>query len=230
MPVPEAPERPPRTLVRDRAYAEIKDAILRGVLRPGERLDDGELQRWLGVSRTPVRQALYALSLEGLVETAPQAYTRVVRPRREDAMQHLQAIGVLVLGHMALSLPTISDPDLDRLVDLLRDIHAAVSARDFERTVAASEAYHVELVSLCTNAPLKRLTSQAAGALSYFITAVYGSFDIDWDVVVDDYALLITAFEERRFDDATTIVRRRFGIAPARPGRTPDAVGAGIGE
>ena len=217
MPVPESPERQPRMLIRDQAYAEIKDAILRGALRPGERLDDGELQRWLGVSRTPVRQALYALTLEGLVETAPQAYTRVVEPRPEEAMQCLQAIGVLVLGHMELSLPTASDAERERLIERLRAIHAASAARDLDRAVVASEAYHVELVSLCTNEPLRRLTEQAGSALAYYITAVYRSLEIDWDGVVDDYALLISTFEERRFGEAATIVKRLFGITPGQP-------------
>lgn len=216
MPIPESPERPPRTLIRDRAYAEIRSAILSGVLQPGERLDDTELQRWLGVSRTPVRQALYALSIEGLVETAPQAYTRVVEPRPEEAAEFLQAVGVLVLGHMDLSLPTASDAELARLVERLNDVHAALVAHDLDRAVAASEIYHVELTSLCTNEPLRRLTEQAGVALAYYITAVYRSLEIDWDAVVGDYALLIDAFRDRRFDDAAASVKRLFGIAPAQ--------------
>lgn len=216
MPVPKNPERPPRRLIRDRAYAEIRAAILGGVLRPGERLDDSELQEWLGVSRTPVRQALYALSLEGLVETAPQAYTRVVEPRPDEAAQFLQAIGVLVLGHMDLSLPGTSDAELDRLVERLNDVHAALVAHDLDRAVAASEVYHVELISLCTNEPLRRLTEQAGVALAYSITAVYRFLEIDWNSLIGDYALLIEAFRDRRFDDAAAAVKRLFGIAPVR--------------
>src|SRR3954452_18488595 len=96
VPIPEPAGNPaaPRQLIRDRAYTAIKTAILDGSLLPGERLDDAELQRWLAVSRTPIRQALYALTLEGLVETAPQSHTRVVSPRAEKARENLQTIGV----------------------------------------------------------------------------------------------------------------------------------------
>lgn len=218
MPVPETDARPPRTLIRDQAYAEIRNAILSGALAPGERLDDSELQRWLGVSRTPVRQALYALSLEGLVETAPQAYTRVVEPRPEEAAAFLQAIGVLVLGHMELSLPVASDAELDHLVELLRDIHAALVAHDLDQAIAASEVYHRALTSLCRNEPLRRLTEQSGVALAFYITAVYRSLEIDWDAVIGDYALLIEAFRARRFDDAAACVKRRFGIGVGRRG------------
>lgn len=220
MPVPESSDpHPPRTLIRDRAYAEIRKAILSGVFRPGERLDDAELQRWLGVSRTPVRQALYALSLERLVETAPQAYTRVVEPRPEEAAEYLQAIGVLVLGHMELSLPTATEAELVRLAERLNDIRAALVAHDLDRAIAASEVYHVELISLCTNEPLRRLTEQAGVAFAYYITAVYRSLEIDWDAVISDYTLLIEAFRDRRFDDAAASVKRLFGIRPGQQGR-----------
>lgn len=218
MPVPKSSTHPPRRLIRDRAYAEIRAAILSGVLRPGERLDDGELQEWLGVSRTPVRQALYALSLEGLVETAPQAYTRVVEPRPEEAAQFLQAIGVLVLGHMDLSLPTASDAELGRLIERLGAIHTAMVAHDLDQAVAASELYYVELTSLCANEPLRRLTEQTGVALAYYITAVYRSLRIDWDDRIDDYAQLMEAFRDRRFDDAEATVKRLFGITGESPG------------
>lgn len=218
MPIPEAPDRPPRTLIRDQAYAAIRNAILSGAVLPGERLDDAELQRWLGVSRTPVRQALYALSLEGLVETAPQAYTRVVEPSPHEAMQRLQTIGVLVLGHMDLALPTASDDDIARLIDRLRDVHTALVERDLDRAVAASEVYHIELLQLCPNEPLRRLTEQAGVALAYYVTAVYKLLEIDWDAVIVDYAALMAALRDRRFDDAANCVKRLFTIAPGQHG------------
>ena len=104
MPIPAAPQgRTPRRLIRDQAYDAIQKAILDGDFKPGEVLDDAELQQWLKMSRTPIRQALYALTLEGLIETAPQAHTRVIRPRPEQAVDYLQAIGVLVVGATTLA-------------------------------------------------------------------------------------------------------------------------------
>lgn len=170
------------------------------------------------MSRTPVRQALYALSLEGLVETAPQAYTRVVEPSPHEAMQRLQTIGVLVLGHMDLALPTASDDDIARLIDRLRDVHTALVERDLDRAVAASEVYHIELLQLCPNEPLRRLTEQAGVALAYYVTAVYKLLEIDWDAVIVDYAALMAALRDRRFDDAANCVKRLFTIAPGQHG------------
>ncbi len=77
MPVPVNDAPLERDLLRDQAYATIRDAIVDGTLAPGERLRDQELCAWLGLSRTPVREALSRLEQDGLVETEPQRYTRV---------------------------------------------------------------------------------------------------------------------------------------------------------
>ncbi|RUQ09441.1 GntR family transcriptional regulator [Curtobacterium sp. HSID17257] len=78
MPVPKpAITASPRALLRDVVYAKMLDAIQDGTLEPGERLNDDQLTAWLGVSRTPVREAIARLESEGLVEMAANRYTRV---------------------------------------------------------------------------------------------------------------------------------------------------------
>ena len=58
MPVPQQRGTLDRHLLRDEAYAALRDAIVAGTLAPGEQLHDAELCAWLGLSRTPVRNAL----------------------------------------------------------------------------------------------------------------------------------------------------------------------------
>ena len=64
-------------MLRDSVFVRIRDAIIDGTLEPGEKLMDGELSGWLGVSRTPIREALARLETTGLVETKPGRYTIV---------------------------------------------------------------------------------------------------------------------------------------------------------
>ena len=79
MPVPQSDARTaaPRSLLRDVVYAKMVAAIEDGTLVPGERLNDDELTAWLGVSRTPVREAIARLVTEGFVEMAANRYTKV---------------------------------------------------------------------------------------------------------------------------------------------------------
>ena len=82
MPVPDKRAAIERRLLRDTAYVALCDAIVDGTLAPGETLHDDELCTWLGLSRTPIRGALVRLEDEGLVECAPQRFTRVCRSTR----------------------------------------------------------------------------------------------------------------------------------------------------
>src|SRR4051812_696811 len=95
MPVPAAHATLERDLLKDRAYAAIRDAIVDGTLQPGEKLKDQELCSWLGLSRTPVREALGRLEQDGLVETAPQRFTRVAPLDRREARDAFSLVAAL---------------------------------------------------------------------------------------------------------------------------------------
>jgi len=74
----------PRRLLRDVVFDKMLAAIVDGTLEPGERLNDDELTKWLGVSRTPVREAIAQLHAYGLVEIEANRYTRVAS--RDDVL------------------------------------------------------------------------------------------------------------------------------------------------
>jgi DNA-binding GntR family transcriptional regulator len=77
VPVPDSTIATPRTLLRDVVYAKMITVIEEGTLVPGERLNDDQLTAWLGVSRTPAREAIARLVAEGFVEMAANRYTKV---------------------------------------------------------------------------------------------------------------------------------------------------------
>lgn len=77
MPIPQGAPAVDRTLLRDNVYRRLRDAIVDGTFTPGEQLRDGELAEWLGVSRTPVREALLRLGASGLVVALPGRSTTV---------------------------------------------------------------------------------------------------------------------------------------------------------
>ncbi|MFF2773159.1 GntR family transcriptional regulator, partial [Streptomyces bacillaris] len=194
MPVPGVTEvRQTRVLARDRAYEAIRAAILDGTIRPGERLDDGELQVWLGMSKTPIRQALHALTVEGFVETAPQSYTRVIEPRVEDAVLHLQTIGVFVLGVLDLTLDGLSAADRDGLVGDVDRLIAALESADLERSLAASQGFYAHLIELCPNRVLLRLAERTLAARAFYVGVAYRALGIDWSEAAQSYMSLRAA-------------------------------------
>jgi DNA-binding GntR family transcriptional regulator len=87
MPLPTAIKPIERPLVREQVYLRLLDWIVRGLLQPGEKVRDIDLAQRLGVSRTPVREALRRLEDEGFVQTAVNRWTRVSPVSVREARQ-----------------------------------------------------------------------------------------------------------------------------------------------
>ena len=111
-----------RVLLRDVVEEQLRTAIMDGTLEPGETLHDKELQDWLGVSRTPIRDALNELARAGLVEMEPNRYTRVATPRQEEALEAMQTLGVLLGGVVRLAVPRLDKKARTKAVEDLRRV------------------------------------------------------------------------------------------------------------
>lgn len=151
MPVPEQRNAVGRRLLKDSAYATLCDAIVDGTLAPGEMLHDDELCAWLGLSRTPVRGALARLEAEGLVETAPQRFTRVAPLEADDASALFPVIAALHALAVELAVPRLSPHQLLALRDA-NDRHiAALTARNGPAAFKADDMFHGIFVRACGN-------------------------------------------------------------------------------
>jgi len=115
MPVPVTEAASPRRLIRDEVFQRLLDAIVGGDLLPGEQLYDAEIERWVGVSRTPVREALNQLAAMGLVEILPQRRTRVMHEGPERLRQLIATVGVLIAGVVRDATPLLTDDDRETL-------------------------------------------------------------------------------------------------------------------
>ncbi len=93
MPIPTGEPAVGRTLLRDEVFRRLRAAIVDGTFEPDESLRDLELAGWLGVSRTPVREALLRLAEAGLVVAEPGRSTRVtpLDPRATDEARDVVA-------------------------------------------------------------------------------------------------------------------------------------------
>ena len=165
MPVPEQPHPVDRHLLRDTAYTALCDAIVDGTLAPGEQLHDGELCEWLGLSRTPVRDALSRLESEGLVETAPQRYTRVTPLAPSSAHHAFPLLAVVHSLAAELAVPMLTPPDIAALVGANEDFVGALRAGDGPRAFAADERFHGVFVKRAGNPEIEHVLSRLAPAL-----------------------------------------------------------------
>jgi DNA-binding GntR family transcriptional regulator len=159
MPVPSTSS-PRRALLRDDAYQRLRDAIVDGTLEPGERLRDAELGVWLGVSRTPVREALARLEQAGLVITRPGRSTTVapldVRAAR-DAQSVVAAMHQLAVR---LAVPHLSEENLDRMSEANDRFSKALRAGDVDAALQADDELHAVPVSAAANRAVQQVLEQ----------------------------------------------------------------------
>jgi DNA-binding GntR family transcriptional regulator len=157
MPVPEERDAVQRPLLRQTAYAVLCEAIVTGELAPGERLHDAQLCRWLGLSRTPIRDALLRLEDEGLVECAPQRYTRVAPLEPRDAHDTFPLLAALHGMATALAVPHLRPGDVADLRSANEDFARAVRSGKAEAAYRADDRFHGVFVARCDNPEIGRV-------------------------------------------------------------------------
>ncbi|MGF1523457.1 MAG: GntR family transcriptional regulator [Leptolyngbyaceae cyanobacterium] len=119
-----------RVFLRDNVHQSLLRWIIEGVLEPGEKLKDKELAAQLGVSRTPVREALRKLEDEGLVETAANRWTRVAPIALQDAERIYPIIQALETLALTLAFPKLSALNMCQMRDANHQLKAALSSND----------------------------------------------------------------------------------------------------
>lgn len=155
MPLP-TDGRTQRTLLRDQAFRALRSAIVDGTLRPGERLVDAELCAWLGVSRTPVREAIVRLERIGLVSVRPGSST-TVSPLDVRTAVEAQAVAAAMHELAAReAVPLLGEEHLRSMTEANERFRLALRAADADAAIAADDAFHHVLVGVCGN---RRLTS-----------------------------------------------------------------------
>jgi len=144
------------TSLVDAAHAEVRQRILDNVWPPGHRALEQEVALALGMSRTPVREALMRLAAEGLVEVIPRHGMRVLPVSPAD-MQEIYQI-LTALECMAAELLASRQPkpaELQPLVDATAAMDRALQAEDLDAWAAADERFHAQLVALAGNRQLE---------------------------------------------------------------------------
>jgi DNA-binding GntR family transcriptional regulator len=149
----------------------IRDAILDGRLAPGQRLKEEELARELGVSRTPVREALLLLQTEGLVELAPRRGARV-RSYAVDDLDDVYQLRAVLEGYAARRAATrISADDLTLLDKSCRRFEQLAAGDDLRELVKENLSFHNLVLDAAASARLGRMVRKVIE-----IPLVYKSF------------------------------------------------------
>lgn len=199
-------------MLGDEVYARIGEAILDGTLQPGERLRDHDLARRLGVSRTPVREALQRLERTGLVEVAPNRYTRVSVPNAK-VLADTHVFLVHLMGSISrLAVARCTDDELADVLDRLDAVIAASADDDKLGILDSSADFFARLTALADNSAFLRTLREGELAIRRSLAGWRPSIESAIHRT-EGYRGFRTALARRDGDAADRALRALHGLA-----------------
>lgn len=160
MPIPQLQGIHKRSLLRDNVFRSIRDAIVDGTFAPGERLKDAELEAWLGVSRTPIREALLRLERAGLVVAVPGKATMVAPYNLESTISAQQVVASMHELAARLAVPSVTERQISEMVAANSRFMAALEAADVEGALRSDDEFHEVFVAAAGNEVLREVLGQ----------------------------------------------------------------------
>lgn len=143
--------------LRDVVFNTLREAILRGDLEPGERLMEIALANRLGVSRTPIREAIRKLELEGLVVMIPRRGAQVASITKKDLQDVLEVRSSLEVLATELACERIDSESLDHLKAALKRFKEALGSSDVAVIARADVDFHDVIFASTNNARLVQI-------------------------------------------------------------------------
>ena len=145
--------------LRDVVFQTLRQAILRGELKPGERLMEVRLAKKLGVSRTPIREAIRKLELEGLVLMITRRGAEVAEITEKSMRDVLEVRRALEVLAVSLSCDRISGEQIEALKEAAEEFDRSLTLDDVTRTAEADVHFHDIIYRSTDNQRLIQLLS-----------------------------------------------------------------------
>ena len=156
--------------LREAVCEALRDAIRKGVLEPGERLMEVQVADELGISRTPVREAIRKLEQEGYVIMMPRRGTYVADVSESDVKEIFEIRSALEALATGLAARRIEQEELETLQSLLFEIEGYIKKNDIEKIVETDIKFHGLLYQVSSNERLVNIISNLKEQLARFRT------------------------------------------------------------
>lgn len=211
MPIPTTAQSLERPILREAVYEQLRDWIIAGVLEPEEVLRDQELAERLGVSRTPVREALRRLEDEGLVETAKNRWTRVKLVNLEQARQIYPIVRALELLALELALPHLTKADFAEMQAANQELQAALERRDPDAATRADVRLHSVVIGRSQNPELVAMLAGLKRKYTLLERLYFGSASLGGRSV-RDHGRLIRALKKGDLEAAKALLAENWSL------------------
>ena len=182
--------------LRELVFEALREAIIDGRLRPGERLMEIQLAEELGVSRTPIREAIRKLELEGFVVMVPRKGAYVADISTKDIIDVFEIRAALEGLAAQLAAERATDEELEEMERMLVEIGEAIEARDVDRLVETDTRFHEVLFRASRNERLCQLISLLREQIQRFRIRTL-SHPARMRVALEEHRSLVEALAQR---------------------------------
>lgn len=151
MPIPVNHSKPVRVSAKESAYLQLQQWIIDGTLQPEEKLIDTDLAQALNLSRTPIREALQLLEVQGFVEMFPGKATRVTNVKKGDLKDLLPPLAVLQALSAELAIPNLDQDIFTLLEETNQRFIEAIQSQDGFSALKIDQEFHQIIVDAANN-------------------------------------------------------------------------------
>lgn len=191
--------------LREVVFNTLRDAILKGELEPGEHLMEVQLANKLGVSRTPIREAIRQLEAEGLVIMTPRKGAVVSEITKEDLTDVLEVRKTLEKFAVELACNNIDREELDKLHQCHEIFKGAFEAGELTEIANKDEEFHDVIYVATRNKRLIQILNNLREQI-YRYRLEYIKDAKKWMNLIEEHDNLIRAIEEKDVETAKSVI------------------------
>ncbi len=195
--------------LRDVVFNTLRQAILKGELAPGERLMEIQLAERLGVSRTPIREAIRKLELEGLVLMIPRKGAEVAKISEKSLRDVLEVRRSLEELAIELACQRMSDEEIEELQKAQDDFRSAVESGNVMRIAEADEAYHDVIFKGTGNDRLVQILNNLREQM-YRYRLEYIKDEDKRQILLVEHDNILNALRQRHMEEAKEAMREHI--------------------
>lgn len=207
MPIPTNHDKPTRQSAKESAFSQIQQWIIDGTLLPGEKLNDAELAKALGVSRTPIRESLQLLEVQDFVKMYPGKATQVTEVNKESINDLLPPLASLQALSAELAISHLTDKTITSLEETNDRFAEAIRSEDYFSALKIDEEFHQVIVDTAENPYIDHMLAylQAHVRRLFFHNSI-----ILTKSSIDEHDIIIELLKEHNTKKVSEVMRKNW--------------------
>ena len=193
--------------LRDVVFNTLREAILKDELKPGERLMELQLASKLGVSRTPIREAIRMLEQEGLAVTIPRRGAEVAKMTEKDMQDVLQVREALDELAAVLACELISQDELVKLEQAACEFEAAIATKNLKQIADTDMVFHDIVYEATKNPKLVTVLNNLREQM-YRYRVEYLKDEKNYPILLKEHRQILDGFKEKNKELVAASMRK----------------------